>query len=105
MSRELEKRIVAWWNDNAFCGYNVEELDDIIELTQDDTIFYYSSITHMLKYHQKQTELHTKYYAEFRKMTGLSYPSQLDDILDNPETLRNYYFNENLKFIYYKEGE
>lgn len=61
----LEGRLVKWWNENAFCGYLVDDIQGIIDSIQDSP---YKSIGSMLAYHHEEANsdgFKNNYYKDF----------------------------------------
>lgn len=82
MGKEMNKNnIIKWWNDNAFCGYQIDNTDDIKEILKEHG---YRSITDLLKYHQKESDkdnMGINYFKDLKKynLEGLYKMNELQE--------------------------
>jgi len=82
-----EKNLIDWWNENGFGGYRVETVNDV-KLCLSFSSF--KTISEMIKYHQKETELKVDYYKEIKDY-GLESPEKIDIFLENYDIKRSLY--------------
>lgn len=87
----LNKKIIKWWNDNAFLGYIITDVKNIkscFKIFNRDCQkhnpynFGYKNIQDMIEYHNQETEMNIDYEKEIKNKYKLKSSKFLDFYLD-----------------------